>query len=194
MNHIPGISMRNRILFIFSLLLGISNCALSQVVVGDSDENLIDYAHPRDYEIGGITVTGVKFLDERVLITLSGLAVGDKLKVPGDKIAKAVENLWRQGLLADIKIVATKIQDKKIFLELRLQERPRLSRFSFNGVTKSDADKLREKINLVTGKIITENLVQSTTNDVKKHYVDKGYLNVNVNIEVKDEPGMVNNQ
>src|SRR5688572_22974538 len=154
MNNTPGISMRNRILFLFTLFLVISNSALSQVVVGGTDENLIDYSRPRDFEIGGLTVTGVKYLDERVLITLSGLSVGEKLKVPGDKIAKAVENLWKQGLLSDIKIVATSIKDGKIFLEFRLQERPRLSRFSFNGVSKSDADKLREKINLVTGKII----------------------------------------
>src|SRR4030095_7439813 len=65
---------------------------------------------------------------------------------------------------------------------------------SFNGVSKSDADKLREKINLVTGKIITENLVQSTQNEVKKHYVDKGFLNVDVKIDVQDEKGMVNSQ
>lgn len=178
---------------LFSLLL-ISNTALSQVLIGDSTVNMIDYANPRDYEIGGITVTGVKYLDERVLVTLTGISVGDKIRIPGDKISKAIENLWKQGLLSDIKIVATKFQGDKIFLELRLQERPRLSKFSFNGVTKSDADKLREKIKLVSGKIITENLIQTTENEVRKYYVDKGYLNAYVQIEVKDEPGIPNSQ
>ncbi len=186
--------MCKKLLFFLSLFLVSITPVISQVVVGSSDENQLNYANPKEYEIGGISVTGVKFLDEKVLITLTGLSVGDKLKVPGDKIAKAVENLWKQGLLSDIKIVATKIQDKKIFLELRLQERPRLSRFSFTGVTKSDADKLREIIKLVTGKIITENLVQTTKNEVKQFYVDKGFLNTQVSIDVKDEPGIANSQ
>ncbi len=167
---------------------------MAQVLLGGSEDNVLDYAQPREYEIAAITVTGIKYLDEKVLITLSGLSVGDKLKVPGDKISRAVENLWKQGLLADIKIVATKIQDQKIFIELRLQERPRLSRFSFNGVTKSDADKIREKIKLVTGKIITENLLQTTKNEIREFYIEKGFLNVEVNIEVKDEKGLANNQ
>jgi outer membrane protein insertion porin family len=75
-----------------------------------------------------------------------------------------------------------------------LQERPRLSRFSFTGVSKSDADKLREKIKLVTGKIITENLIQTTKNEIRQFYIEKGFLNVDVVIDVKDEKGMVNNQ
>ncbi len=184
---------KKHLFFLFLLLVSLKPVT-AQVVIGGSDDNILDYSRPREYEIAAITVTGIKFLDEKVLITLSGLSVGDKLKVPGDKIARAVENLWKQGLLSDIKIVATKIQDQKIFLELRLQERPRLSRFSFNGVTKSDADKIREKIKLVTGKIITENLLQTTKNEILEFYIEKGFLNVEVNIEVKDEKGIANNQ
>ncbi len=190
----PMISMLNKKLFLLLLILFVSNTVIGQVIVGDETENLIDYSQPRDYEIAALTVTGIKYLDEKVLATLSGLYVGDKVKVPGDKISKAIENLWKQGLLSDIKIVATKIQDNKIFLELRLTERPRLSRFSFKGVTKSEADKLREKIKLVSGKIITENLVQTTENEIKSYFVDKGYLRAEVNIEVKDEPAIANSQ
>ena len=188
------INMLRKYLLLTALIFCSTVAAFAQVAVGGDDDNLIDYANPKDYEIGGITVTGVKFLDENVLRTLSGLAVGDKVRVPGDKISKAIENLWKQGLLSDIKIVATKIQDKKIFLELRLQERPRLSKFSFTGVSKSDADKLREKIKLVTGKIITENLIQTTENEVTKHFVDKGFLNAKTKIDIIDEPKAPNNQ
>ncbi len=181
-------------LLLLMFLSMISSCLIAQVSVIGEEEIKIDFSNPREFEIGGITVSGIKFLDEKVLITLTGLSVGDKVRVPGDKIAKAIENLWKQGLLSDIKIVATKVQDKKIFLELQLQERPRLSRFAFNGVSKSEADKLREKIKLVSGKIITENLIQTTKNEVEKHFVDKGFLNVEVTIEIKDEANMANSQ
>jgi outer membrane protein insertion porin family len=130
----------------------------AQIQLG-GDEEKIDYANPREYELGGITVSGVQFLDENVLITLTGLTVGQRYKIPGEKIAQAIENLWKQGLLADIRINVKRISGDRIFLELAVQERPRLSKFSFEGVTKGEADKLREKLQLVKGKVVTENLM-----------------------------------
>lgn len=175
-------------IFWFLLLV---NCLLgaklkSQVLLG-GDAPPIEYVNPKEYQIGGITVAGTKYLDESVLISLSGLTVGEKIVVPGEKITKAIENLWKQGLFSDIKIVASRIQDKTIFLELRLQERPRLSKFSFSGVSKSDADKLREKIRLVHGKVVTENIIRTTSNIIRDYYVDKGFLDAEVKIvETKD--------
>ena len=93
----------------------------------------INYSTPVEYEIGGITISGVQFLDNTVLITLSGLAVGDKIKVPGEEINKAIQKLWEQGLFGDIKITATKVQGNLIFLDIYLKEKPRLSKFSFTG-------------------------------------------------------------
>ncbi|HEX5002168.1 MAG TPA: outer membrane protein assembly factor BamA [Bacteroidia bacterium] len=165
----------------------------SQVQVG-GEELPFDYSQPKDYIIGGITVTGVKYLDESVLRTLSGLSKGDKIRVPGDKITRAIENLWKQGLLADIKIVATRIEGDKIFLELRLQERPRLSKFSFDGITKSEADKIRERIKLVSGKIITDNLIQTTENEIESYFIDKGYLHAKATVITEDEKNVANSQ
>jgi len=61
----------------------------AQVLTGN--EINIDYNQPKDYTIGGITVSGVKFLDGNVLIMLSGLTIGEKIKIPGDKITDAVK-------------------------------------------------------------------------------------------------------
>jgi outer membrane protein insertion porin family len=168
------------------LLLPLIICspAFSQVLLGEVD-NSIDFSTPKEYELGGITVTGVQFLDEGVLITLTGLTVGEKYKIPGERIASAVENLWKQGLLSDIKVVATKIVDGKIFLEFQLQERPRLSRFTFVGVSKGEADKLREKLQLVKGKVVTENLIQMSKNQVRDYFIEKGYLFTEVTISTQ---------
>jgi outer membrane protein insertion porin family len=70
--------------------------AKAQIKIGD-DSSAVDYSNPKEYEIAGITVTGVKYLDENALKILSGLSVGEKVKVPGDKFSKAIENLWKQG-------------------------------------------------------------------------------------------------
>ncbi|MCX6290396.1 MAG: outer membrane protein assembly factor BamA [Bacteroidetes bacterium] len=177
--------MTKKITFIFLLIFSCFSLRAQVMVGGDSLS--FDYANPKPYQVGGITVTGTQFLDESVLINLSGLVRDDTIEVPGEKISKAVENLWKQGLFSDVKIVANKIQGKLIFLELKLQERPRLSKFSFKGVSKSEADKIREKIKLERDKVVTENVLVTTKNAVKDFYTEKGYMNAEVQVkEIRD--------
>lgn len=181
---------------IIALLLFIGACQLplhAQVLLTE-DTAAIDFSNPRTYTIGGITVSGIKYLDEGVLKTLSGLSVGDNIKIPGEKISDAIENLWKQNLLSDIKIEYTRIEGNTIFLNLALQELPRMSKFSFTGVSKSEADKLREKINLVTGKIVNENLLKTTAYEIKGFFKEKGYFNVQVDIDVTDDTTSTNTQ
>jgi len=153
-----------------------------------------DYSSPKEYELGGISVSGVRYLDESVLITLTGLTVGEKYRIPGEKTAQAIENLWKQGLLSDIKVVATKIIDNRIFLEFRLVERPRLSKFTFTGVTKNEADKLREKLQLVKGKVITDNLIFMSRNQVREYFVEKGLLFTEVKVTTEKDSAAGPNQ
>ncbi|RZK25588.1 MAG: hypothetical protein EOO63_15815, partial [Hymenobacter sp.] len=56
----------------------------------------------RKYELGGITVSGARYLDPNTLIGLSGLRIGDMVNVPGDDLGKAIRKIWAQGILADI--------------------------------------------------------------------------------------------
>ncbi|MBW6489978.1 MAG: BamA/TamA family outer membrane protein [Lentimicrobium sp.] len=163
-------------------LLLLSTTIHAQIRLGD-DLSEIDYSNPREYIIGGVTVSGVQYLDHNVLIMLSGLQVADKIEIPGDKIRKAIEKLWAQGLFDNVRISATKFTDELVFLNIELQERPRLSKFSFKGVKKSEADDLRDKIKLMKGDVVTENVIIRTTNIIKKHFNGKGFLNTEVNIE-----------
>lgn len=153
----------------------------------------IDYNNPKEYTIGGISVSGIKYLDNNVLIMISGLSVGDKIKVPGDKITTAIRKLWVQGLFEDVSISVSKIIDNQIFLVISLKERPRLSHFSFSGnVKKSEADDLREKMKLTSGDYVTDNLIIRSTNIIKKYYDDKGYMNAEVDIVPKKDTSASN--
>src|SRR5690348_11637429 len=117
--------------------------AHAQVQVG-GDTASFSYDEPQRYEIGGVTVSGTRFLDEQVLINLSGLIVGDTIEIPGEKISKAIQALWKQGLFSDIKVNVVRVQDNRAFLDFALTEKPRLSKFTFSkGVSKSEADKIR---------------------------------------------------
>ncbi len=181
-------------LFLALLVLLLSYVNTSAQIKLGNDSLVIDYASPKEYEIAGITVSGVKFLDENALKILSGLSVGEKVKVPGDKFAKAIENLWKQGILTDVKIVATRIEGNLIFIELQLQERPRLSKFAFEGVRKGHADKIRENINISKGKVISDNLLQTIKNQVADFYIDKKFLRVKVDIDARKDTTEANSQ
>ena len=162
------------IICVFSQLLGYSQVSLNQ-------EN-IDYSKPSEYIVGGITIEGTKFLDHQTLIQIAGIEIGQRIIIPGDDITKAIKTLWKQGLFADIQISADKIEGEKVFLKYYLEERSRLSKFKFTGIKKSDIDELRDRIKLVRGKILTENLVNNTNNIVREYFIDKGFYNVQVDI------------
>jgi len=160
--------------------------AIAQISIGEEVPD-INYNLPKKYTIGGITVSGVQYLNSSVLISLSGLQVGEKIDIPGDKIRSAMDKLWQQGLFEDVKIVATRIQDNQIFLEIRLAERPRLSKFSFSGIRKGEADDLRDKVKISRGDVVTDNLLTRMQNTIIKHYIGKGYFDASVKIvQVKD--------
>ena len=165
----------------------------AQVVVGDDNGYDFDYLTPKTYEIGGITFEGAENFDSRVVQLVAGLQVGDKIKLPGDKVAAAVENLWKQGMFEDVQIRVTRVQGNLVFLKIYLVERPRLNSFNFTGVKKGEADKLREEMKLVTGDVVTENLLRTNSNKIKGYYIDKGYTRVEVEpVTVPDSTGRVN--
>ena len=171
---------------------------LAQSLIG-LDGASFDYTQPKEYEIGGIMVTGAQYLDAGAVINITGLTVGEKITVPGDEISKAIDKLWKQGLFSDLKITSSKIltnqplgQPDVIFLNIVATEKPRLSRFSFKGVGKSEADDLKEKINLVKGKPVTDNLKTNANNTIRNYFIDKGFLNVQVNIKEERDTTLAN--
>ena len=136
---------------------------------------VMDAAVPLEYEIGGITVSGTKSTDPNAVKLFTGLQVGDKVTVPGERISKAIANLWEQKLFSDISIEAAEIRGRTIFLHIIVVEKPRLSRFKFEGVTKSEGDKLRDEIQLVRGQQVNDAVVANTRTMIRKYFVDKGF-------------------
>ncbi|MCU0415593.1 MAG: outer membrane protein assembly factor BamA [Cytophagaceae bacterium] len=148
----------------------------------------VDYENPQQYYIGGITVSGVEFLDPDAIVALTGLKVGDKINVPGEDISNAIKKLWEQGLIGDVSVSVSKVEGKTIFLNFELKERPRLSRFIFEGVTKSEKEDLEGKIDLARGNVVTDALIKNATYKIREFYLEKGYYNVEVTIQppIKD--------
>ncbi|HAG16789.1 MAG TPA: outer membrane protein assembly factor BamA [Bacteroidales bacterium] len=148
----------------------------------------LDYAKPKSYTIESVEVSGIAFLDENALIIISGLSIGKQINVPGDDIPIAIRKLWKQGLFEDISINVVAIRDNNISLEIALKERPRLSGFTIDGISKSTEETLREKSKLVTGDVVTENLMIRTKEILESYFVEKGFFNAQVEIQKKADP------
>ena len=162
------------------LILGLISV---QFIKGQTDLSVMDYSKSQEYTIEAITVSGINYLDQNVVIGLSGLAINDKITVPGDAITSAIKKFWSQGLFSEVKILATKIEDNKISLEFRLKERPRLGKISFVGIKKSETDDLNDKLKIRTGIQVTDEVLKRITNEIKKHYLEKGYYNLQTRIQ-----------
>jgi outer membrane protein insertion porin family len=163
--------------------LALTTISAYNQVVTKSAPAVIDYSRtPKDYQIGGVTTSGQKYITQNVLLQFSGLDVGKVITVPGEAIPAAIQKLWDQQLFSDVRITATRIEGDLIFLDIFLQEMPRLARFSFSGVSKQEADDLKEKVKLVRGNLVTPYTLSRTEFLVKEHFIEKGYLNCEATI------------
>ena len=176
--------LHQRLILVSLLTFGPQLFSHAQVLIGSGPK--ISYSSPRDYTIAGVTIEGAENLDEGAIRLLSGLNIGSEISVPGEETSEALRKLWKQDLFSDVQILADRIEGDQIYLIIKIKERPRLSRFGFSGVSKSEADDIRERINLYKEKIVTENLMISTKQKVYKYYADKGFRNAQ--IEIKQEP------
>ena len=180
---------------ILFLSLALTICSFYQSVsqeVLTGDQIRIDHLNPIEYTIGGISVSGTEFIDDNVVIMVSQLVVGQKILVPGEDIASAINNLWKQQLFQHVAISASSVQDGFIFLTIELTERPRLSSYEFIGVRKSDEDKLREALTLVRGDVVTESLLFRAESAITDYYEEKGFLRPQVTVREIVDTARVN--
>ncbi|MGN7205887.1 outer membrane protein assembly factor BamA [Pedobacter sp. SAFR-022] len=155
----------------------------------------LDYFNPKEYIIGGTTLSGTKYLDKEVIITLSKLIKGERVTLPGDATSNAIKTLWANGLFDDIEINITRLEEDSVFFDIQVVERPRLSSFELKGVSKSQNTDILERLNSKSGKsIINENLYNSTSTTIKKYLSDKGYFFTNIEFKAKDDPNAENSQ
>jgi outer membrane protein insertion porin family len=144
-----------------------------------------DYSNPQEYEIGAISVEGAFFAEQNAIIGVTGLSVGDKIRVPGPDIPRAIKNLWRLRLFTDVAIEQEKVIGDVIFLRLRVEERPRFLRHSYVGVKQGKHEDLNEVINgyIVRGGIVTEDAKVNAAEGVREYFVEKGFLDAMVKVE-----------
>jgi len=183
-------SIQRQLIIVCTLLL-LSLTSYGQVSIGGMD---IDFKNPKTYEIGPIRVEGADNYDHNAIKLLAGLRQGQSITIPGEKISKAINNLWDEGLFSNVAITAEKEIAGVIYMVIKVAPRPKLSRFKFVGVNKREADKIREEISLFSGKTITENLIFATENQIKGYFNEKGHYTATVKIAKEVDPLMNNSE
>jgi outer membrane protein insertion porin family len=189
----------------FVLLLPMmGNHALGQVKVGlgsnsksanapkSDDKIALSYANPREFEIADIEVTGLETIDKNALISLSGLKVGDKVRIPSQTTSNAIKKLWNRGIIGNVALYISKVEGDKAYLVLELTERPRLTRIFLKGVNKSQQTDIKENLDLIKGKIVSDAVLKNAELTVKDYFVDKGFLNTDVRIEQQKDSIITN--
>lgn len=168
------------LLFVFTL----SSWSSAQVLISDTTSTNLNFSYkvPQVYELGPIRVEGAENFDHNAIKLISGLRQGQQITIPGQEVTDAVRKIWDEGLFSNVEILAEKDVAGVIYLIIRVEPRPKLSRFKFSGINKREADKLREEIALFSGKTITENLVFATEKRIKGYFREKGHYSVSVNI------------
>jgi len=165
-----------------------------KTIILNRDETKVDYTDAQTYEIGGIKVTGAEFSDDNAVIAIAGLKVGDKIRIPGPDIQKAMKALWKLRLFTDIQIYKEKTIGTVIFLEIVVQERPRYTEHSYKGAKKSHHDDLNDIIrqHLIKGGIVTENAKMNVSTGIVDYYKEKGFLDATVKITEEEDKKRAN--
>jgi len=190
-------TFRTILLLSFSCFLGnVFAQQKTDTIPASVDPELINITNsriPKEYTIAGIKVTGTKRYDEQLLISISGLSVGEKVMIPGgDNFSKAITNLWNQRLFSNVQIYFTKLEGSNLYIEIQVFERPALSKYFLKGIRKADDEELRGKTGLVPGRVVTENVKISAIQAIQKFYTEKGYQSATVKIEEIPDPAQAN--
>ena len=155
----------------------------------------VDYSRtPRECVIGGIQVDGVKNFDQRLLVGLSGLSVGQTVKIPGEDITKAIRRFWRNGLFANVSVKVDSIvrsTDRDLpdsaYLHILLTQRPRISQITYHGVKKGEREDLEEKLGLAKENQLTPNMLDRAQILARRYFDEKGYKNAELIIKQRDD-------
>ena len=140
------------------------------------------------YEIADIVVSGIEENNHKTLIKLSGLSVGQRVSIPGQDITQAMKRLWATGLFANVKIRALKISGDKIWLEMFIEQNPKIKEVVFHGVRKGEASELEDKIGMFPGSQITQNGLNRSEKLIRNYFDEKGFKDAEVRVQQRSEP------
>ncbi|RMH59834.1 MAG: outer membrane protein assembly factor BamA [Bacteroidetes bacterium] len=140
---------------------------------------------PQELEILGISVEGVENENTRTyVLQSSGLAVGQRILVPGDPaLGEAIRNIYKLGLFDDVKIVEEQRAGEGVFLAIRVTEVPKLRDYTFTGIKKSHRKDLQKEVPLIKRMPVRVSDIERAEQIIRDFYEEKGFLLTRVDVE-----------
>lgn len=168
----------------YSLLIVSLLALLSPLSIYSQTGQTVDYNNPKKYIIGGVQVSGIKYLSKEQILSLTGLREGDEVTVPGEVFSDMVKRLMMQRYLSNVGVYIDSVvpTGDTCYFELRLQERPRVSQWNFSGIKKSEKTDLMERVKLRRGGALSDYIASSSMEIIKRYYHEKGFLKADVSI------------
>ncbi|MEO5645398.1 MAG: outer membrane protein assembly factor BamA [Bacteroidia bacterium] len=174
----------------FALLLIFASCKLI------AQPTMIDYGKINDYTLVQVYVHGCQLVDSAVVRLISGLPIGDKISVPGEKTANAIDNLWKENMFEDVRLEVAKIEGEYIWLDIIITEKPKISGITYapTKLKKSEQEDLNGKLGRLTGLMLTEYRKRFIIETCNEHFRADGYLNCRTELTTlgdTNRPGLV---
>ncbi len=149
----------------------------------------VDYNNPKKYVVGGVRVEGNNYFAQEQILQITGLQKGMEVTVPGEELSSIVNRLWLQRYFEDVAIAVDSLAPGRdtAFFKICVTERPRVSRWTFSGVKTGEQKELLERLNLRRGGEFSDYVAKTSTDIIKRYYKEKGFLNVNVDVNTKKD-------
>ncbi len=159
-------------------------------VIAQEGYNLYDYSVKKEYEIGGVAIEGAGTRDKNAIKSITGLREGNKITIPGTDIPKAVKALMKLRLFENVEIYQDSVAGDVVFLKINIIEKSTLSKYFFTGVKTSQHEELNDIVKDIVTKegIVTEDQLEHCESKIKEFYIEKGKLDVDVEIKQTRDP------
>ena len=159
-------------------------------------ESVIADSQAGTYILKDVVVDGVKKFTPAQILRSSGLAKGEKVDIPGQKLSLAIKRLWDSQNFSQVEVYVQSVEGENVVLRFKLEDLKELGEVEFTGkgVSKSKNQKFVKDTNLKPGTKITQNLVSSVERTVTADYIKKGYADAKLAFNEKPnvtDPAMV---
>ncbi len=182
-----------------SLILFLSILSISRITFAAQQQDtlirrtaVVDYNMPKDYIIGGISVSGVRYITENQVIGQTGLSIGDTIQIPSDDISSIIKRLYAQRLFSEVGFYIDSIKQDTVFLNISLQERPRIIRWRYEGVRSGERSELDERLKLRRGGELSDYVITSSSEIIRRYFVEKGFLQAEINVRYEEDSLLIN--
>ncbi len=181
-------------LVVFLIAFLTANTQAQNTITKDSTAigNVISYKKGEQYILGGITVVGLQKFSEQTIRVYTGLIDGQEIKLPGDKLTSAIKKLYESKQFSEVDVYLSKKDGETVYLLFDVKELPQLTNITVAGLSKSKSKELKKETELKKGTMVTDNLIVTTRNYIKKKYTDKGFLKTKVSLNTKIDTSDIN--